>query len=1348
MDAYDSFMGDIPAAEIRAAREARGWDQAELARRLGLGQQTVSRWERGETSPRGERLQLLRVTLGLDGAATPPRRPLLEELPFNRLDAYQFEAFCDALASRLYPDAQEVHRYGVSGDKQYGVDIRVVTADGKRVGIQCKKYEKFQPASFAKAVAELDRARARVDSCVLFLSTRATAAVRRACDELKEWTIRDSRELSRGVAMLPRDQALTLLDRFFPDMREEFLGERNPSVWQTADEAFPISLPSPVYSHEFQLVGRTALLEAMIAFAVGGEGPRVGILTGVAGHGKSRLLCQLAREHGARHGGSVRVLQPGPFTPDEFEHLPTDDRLLVLIEDAHERSADLALVVTGVLRARPRARLMIATRPYGRLVVQQALRAAKVDESETPRWELSALRGEEALALASEILGEGREHAARVLAHLAADSPLLLVNAATTVRRGRLDISALQSSTDVHRLLLDVFVQSALSQSQQPDDDRALLHAVAALQPVAMDVPQFQNALSGILQLPFSRISPRLQHMEGNGIVVRRGASVRISPDLLGDVLLAEAAVNAHDGSPTEYLREVREHADGAALANALLNAGRVDWQWNGMGARYGDVLDPLWVVYEDEFKRGGAYTRTALLRLLSKVAPFQPRRVLTLTRWALDNPTAEDDRPSDADWMPGKYSQADVLREAPRVLEAVAVDLDQLRSVYDLLWSMGRDDGRPLNQNPEAPLRVLLDLASYAPGKPLEYQEILLDALSDWVAEAPPNPANRMPLALLDPLFSNTAEGRTVEGRTLTLSHYPVRAEAVAPVRRRAAEVLLDQYAAGHEGRAAVAAASLAEVLRFQSEEFDPYNIEFLRELAARVGATRPGPLVSLATRRSLSWAVQHGPAEMSEAAQAVVGALPDSTEHQVALLLHTGTYDASLLPRHEYTESLEAVQNHWAALRHKTVNELRKRPADQAAELLVSLMEAGLRVLADHSEGVHAVLKETLDEFPALVPALLDRLARAEEGAARAMLPAVLHASFEQDAPRTLDTCRALVDDGGAVGVRAVAEALQKYIPEPSVQEAGALALARALANHPDPTVRAGVIGMAVSMLPTSKDMALDLLTSVPFGETGVVPYRLWWAFTMDGLLSWEQLTDSRHRFFLAQLTALPTLSDHTVQQFVAHVAEADAEAAVGLLRARIERWEEDPTRKNFKPLPHRWSVPLPLSDSPARLDLMRSVRDWLAQPRENTWCRKHLAPELFWILAGSADELVLGFLLEPYQQGDSELAYAATPFLSKLPKSIVWEQVDFVAVLLKTASRLSEDLFRRTAGELHSAVFSGFRFGTLGQPHQEDLDISGHAQRIRAGLPRGSVVDLFYKALVDSAQDSIDRAIVDDF
>jgi len=157
------------------------------------------------------------------------------------------------------------------------------------------------------------------------------------------------------------------------------------------------------------------------------------------------------------------------------------------------------------------------------------------------------------------------------------------------------------------------------------------------------------------------------------------------------------------------------------------------------------------------------------------------------------------------------------------------------------------------------------------------------------------------------------------------------------------------------------------------------------------------------------------------------------------------------------------------------------------------------------------------------------------------------------------------------------------------------------------------------------------------------------------------------------------------------------------------------------------------------------MRSVLNWLAQPRENPWRRELHAPELFWTVAGPADDLASASS-SALQEGNSDLAHAAAPLLNKLPKYIVWEHVDYVTVLLKTASRLSEDLFRRTAGNLHAAVVSGFRSGTPGQPYQKT---STSANAPNASVPACHEVlpSTFYKALVESAQHNVDRAIADD-
>jgi transcriptional regulator with XRE-family HTH domain len=51
---------------IRLRREELGLDQSELAERLGVGQQTVSRWETGHGLPRRERLPQLADALEID----------------------------------------------------------------------------------------------------------------------------------------------------------------------------------------------------------------------------------------------------------------------------------------------------------------------------------------------------------------------------------------------------------------------------------------------------------------------------------------------------------------------------------------------------------------------------------------------------------------------------------------------------------------------------------------------------------------------------------------------------------------------------------------------------------------------------------------------------------------------------------------------------------------------------------------------------------------------------------------------------------------------------------------------------------------------------------------------------------------------------------------------------------------------------------------------------------------------------------------------------------------------------------------------------------------------------------
>ncbi len=209
---------------IEGARRRLALSQGALATRLGVMQQTVSRWEKGQSKPQGAMMSKLAAVLEvpvqeLKDAADPGTdtlppaiRPLVDVLPMGGLTADRFEQFVAELLERRYPDAT-VSRLGGQGDDQRGFDILVKHADGRRVGVQCKREQQFGPKKIEKAIsdAELD-----VDESVISLARRATSAARFAIDKHPQWVLWDQEDISRHVRKLPRESALRLVDSFFP----------------------------------------------------------------------------------------------------------------------------------------------------------------------------------------------------------------------------------------------------------------------------------------------------------------------------------------------------------------------------------------------------------------------------------------------------------------------------------------------------------------------------------------------------------------------------------------------------------------------------------------------------------------------------------------------------------------------------------------------------------------------------------------------------------------------------------------------------------------------------------------------------------------------------------------------------------------------------------------------------------------------------------------------------------------------------------------------------------------------------------------------------------------------------
>ena len=135
--------------------------QANLATLLVTSQQTVSRWEAGESRPRAKQLPLLAEVLRtnsmelLEAAGYAQKNTIMSfdrPLPIDALSPEGFERFCVYFLDALYPEA-EVHAAGSQGHTQEGIDIDVLFPNRTRYTFQCKRVEEFGPRKVHVAVA-------------------------------------------------------------------------------------------------------------------------------------------------------------------------------------------------------------------------------------------------------------------------------------------------------------------------------------------------------------------------------------------------------------------------------------------------------------------------------------------------------------------------------------------------------------------------------------------------------------------------------------------------------------------------------------------------------------------------------------------------------------------------------------------------------------------------------------------------------------------------------------------------------------------------------------------------------------------------------------------------------------------------------------------------------------------------------------------------------------------------------------------------------------------------------------------------------------------------------------------
>ncbi len=1277
----------------------------------------------------------------------PPVRPLTRALPLEELTEERFEDLAAELMATLHPDGH-VSRYGGRGHKQHGIDILAAGGGGTNLATgQCKRHREFGPAGVRKAIGEVTIA---APKNYLFLSRlTSTPAARKEAGRHGSWELWDGEDISRYIRNLPRERAVRIVDTYFPGHRESFLGVPAPGPWLLPEEHFDATRAT-IFNHEWSLVGRQGQLDQLVAAAYQADAT-LAFVVGAGGIGKSRLLKALA--DAAPAGAQVRILPAdAQVSAADFELLPHEGELTIVIDDAHEL-VEVTGIVAGIWRRNQNTKVVLASRPYGLQTLKEGLARHGLLPLAHVEVELADLDLDDAAALAREALGgKTSEAVVRRLATLTTDSPLATVVGGVLIKQGRLEPAALEQDDNIRFHIMRGFHDALVSDplAYDPPTRRAVLDAIAALQPFRTNEATARESLSEIVGKPYDELHKHLRSLENAGILRRHSESLRIVPDLLGDVVLTDAAFDDTNPLGTGYLARIESLVTGSSVEHLFINVSRVDWQVRNKHDSSPSLAESLWAAFQARIETADMIDRRTLAEILAKVAYFQPERALKVTRWLIDNPT---DRLDDEHALWAAFVGTDyrsVLQALPPALKLAAMHADTLPGALQQLWELAQGDERPTNPYPEHALRVLCDIAGFGVAKPIWFNDQVVDIASTWFDDD----QRLSPFDVLEPMLATEGEDSSIRGHTITFQPYSLNLQSIMRVRQRVIDLAFEELGSSNLRRSGAAAKFLKSALRYPTGLFGrpvsrseragwtPGFVDTIERLGAIAAACSLDPAVLVSIRDALHWHENYGDGPAHDAAERAVESFPDGVESLLALTLHDGW---GHLVR-ERSDNFEAMEGKRLELIRAVVEGLDGLSDQEVVDLLITRLRAEREVHGSTDGQPGPIVAGLIDARPALALAMLHKLrANSDSNELDAILPVILGTFAEHDPTAALQEIKELLDASSEDRRRSVSQAIgwNRGLRE---LNPGELDLLLQLAAEPDVVIRRNVARAAQLLARSHTVEATRLLAALRFGDDESLADDIFMSLRMDLGISWSNFSGPELKLIRQDLLTLPSIGGHSVSSALATRSATDPGWVIELLRDRVGRAESLGSTREYHALPYSWDNPLQIRDTPVFLPSLSGILAWIADAVDS-WPRRRLGAELFAAVANGYDSQVVGLLADALASGTKETTLAVAAVLHKASRTFIWERPDFVRTALHAAHRLGEDVLRDMTGALWAATISGVRSGTPGEPFPETVEQRDRSRDIAKDLPAGSIEKRFYADMAKSAENDILREIEDD-
>jgi len=1102
----------------------------------------------------------------------------------------------------------------------------------------------------------------------------------------------------------------------------------------------------PLFNYDQVLRGRTRQIEELNQFLTN-QRHRVAIMLGRGGIGKSKLLHDWTS---SQRAWQVLFLKDRAAWHAEVEREIPEGNVLLVMDDAHQaENLERSVLLAREAGERHNLKLLLSLRPSGKQMVESVV-ARRFDSQEIATIsELQQLSAKEVHELAEEVLGAANGRYVSYLTAISKDNPLVTVVGGQLIASRRIDPAALTASEDFRRAVFSRFLQeieTALPNRQI--DFRSLLHLVSAVGPAALNTDPLLSAASSFLRLRPDELLYGIDLLEKQGLILRRGYTQRIVPDVLSDYLLEERCLTTA-GESTGYAEALYHAMGGTALSNILRNLAELDWKIAQKTAS-ASLLEKVWHQITKEFTGLGATARMSLLQQIKPAAAYQPRPVMELIRIAMDGAA-----PASEGGSLYRIGQDDVLRQIPPLLEAIAYHADLTEEAVRRLWRLAVNDRRPPNQFPEHAIRVLGELASYDRYKPVSLNMRMAELLEKLAGDDVAFQSEPTPFDVLETLLAREGSFTESAGLTVTLGGFELNYGVVGPVRERALGII-NRCLYSENGRKAVRALKSISVVihgwipnygrsissterKWQQQE----RLTALRMLETRL-TKLPLPIPFLREAYSildgfLRWA-HEGP--VMDAVRRIYESIRLDDELFEFHMLCESPF------RHRKDEDWRDSQKRWEADLKAAARNMRERIPDavQRVNELIR-MYSWAKTYGVKVEGGIPFVNELCAD-PAFLESFAQRLLNAEVPAEVAhLIDPVLRRTKSRNLEEYLDLGRKIAlhpnidlvrgaassvspsdDDGGLQPDLTLLELFSRY-PDWWVKRGCILGLQRwtfILKQHPDPgrhTTTAIQIALAID-IGADAELADELCEIFSTHDLGI-----------------QQVSGQQIQLLLEKLVVVHNLDKYWIGEFLNAVAAAHPALLCDFLLARIKRARDLRAEHdwNYRAVPYDFSGTHfhRLKGTDRYEPFLKSVRDMVADSDYDSDLY-----QLFWRV-GTLDDETLS-VLDEWLHVPEKVKYVMN-LLSEAISGIAFSRPWFAFHVLEASSR-DPDLLRSAIGGFVWNAMPHSWSAAPGQPPQVFVETQERAQQFLETHKDMPLALKLYHAIEQSAAAEVRRHILE--